>query len=186
MDPSQFQVARSVVGFARGDIAVQETDAIVNAANGSLLGGGGVDGAIHRAAGPALLDACRSIAATLPGRTLQTGRAVITPGFKLRARHVIHCVGPVHSQAGAAAPVLLASCYTEALALCRANALRSVSFPSISTGAYGYPVSAAANVALRAVRGALDAEGSPKLVKFILFDDATLAQYLDAARAIFV
>lgn len=186
MNASQFNVSRCGVTLERGDIAQQDTDAIVNAANSSLLGGGGVDGAIHRAAGPALLDACRRIAATLPARSLETGRAVITPGFQLRARHVIHCVGPIHALAGDDASRLLASCYTEAMALCRTHALRSVAFPSISTGAYGYPVKEAAVVALRAIRVALEAHDAPSLVKFILFDDRTLEAYLDAARAVLV
>jgi O-acetyl-ADP-ribose deacetylase (regulator of RNase III) len=183
-----FKVGRTLVTFDQGDITAQDTDVIVNAANSSLLGGGGVDGAIHRAAGPALLEACRAIAAALPNRRLATGGAVLTAGFGLRARHVIHCVGPVYHAAGADAADLLASCYREALALCRAHGLRSVAFPSISTGAYGYPVHAAAAVALRAVRGALEGapEDAPALVTFVLFDEHTLAAYLGAARAVLV
>jgi O-acetyl-ADP-ribose deacetylase (regulator of RNase III) len=184
MQQMQFRVGRTAVVFERGDITRKQTDAIVNAANSSLRGGGGVDGAIHAAAGPELLAACRAVKATLPGGRLETGRAVITPGFALPAKYVIHCVGPVYAHAGDEAPRLLASCYTEALALCRAHGLRSVAFPSISTGAYGYPVDEAARVALRAVREAVEQTGEPDLVKFVLFDEKTLAAYLDAAQAV--
>lgn len=178
----QYRVGQCTVVLERGDITEQHTDAIVNAANSELLGGGGVDGAIHRAAGPRLLEACREIKKTLPGGRLPPGGAVITPGFDLRARYVIHCVGPIYSVEGAAAPRLLASCYSEALRLCREHGLQSVAFPSISTGAYGYPVDEAAPVALRAVRDALRSFGAPSLVKFVLFDDRTLSAYERAAK----
>ena len=135
------------------DITTLALDAIVNAANETLLGGGGVDGAIHRAAGPRLLDACRALPEVRPGVRCPTGEARITPGFDLPARHVIHTVGPVWRGGEAGEPDLLASCHVESLRLARAHALEQVAFPAISCGVYGYPVQAAAAIAVRAVRG---------------------------------
>ncbi|MBI2851358.1 MAG: O-acetyl-ADP-ribose deacetylase [Chloroflexi bacterium] len=137
------------LSLIQGDITEQATDAIVNAANSSLMGGGGVDGAIHRAGGPAILDECKQIVAR-QGR-LPTGKAVITGVGNLKARFVIHTVGPVWRGGNQGEPELLASAYTESLKLAAEKNLRSVSFPSISTGAYGYPLPEAANVALNAV-----------------------------------
>ena len=122
---------RDRLSLAQGDITRVTVDAIVNAANPVLLGGGGVDGAIHRAAGPKLLEACRQVKKTLPGGLLQTGGAVLTPGFELPARSVIHCVGPVYRQQGEGAWSLLADCYRNALRLCREHGIRSIAFPSI-------------------------------------------------------
>jgi len=130
----------------RANITTLDVDAIVNAANSSLLGGGGVDGAIHRAAGPELLAACR------PLRGCKTGRAKITPGFRLPARHVIHTVGPVWQGGTRGEAELLSSCYRESLALARAQGLLTLAFPSISTGAYGYPLAEAASIAVNTVR----------------------------------
>lgn len=167
-----------------GDITREATEVIANAANSSLAGGGGVDGAIHRAAGPELARALDALRPTLDGGRLATGGAVITPGFRLGARWVIHCVGPVYAAEGERAPALLASCYAEALRLCRAHGVDSIAFPSISTGAYGYPVAAAAEVAVGEVWRGLAHGTSPSLCRFVLFDAATLAAYEAAVHAV--
>ncbi len=174
--------------LTHGDITREATDAIANAANGGLLGGGGVDGAIHRAAGPELLAACRELKSTLPQGELASGLAVATPGFKLPARWVIHCVGPVYDQDPSDAPRLLASCYTRALALCRELGLRSIAFPAISTGVYGYPIPLAAEVSVRAVSADLRAphQAPVPLVKMVLFDERAFAAFAGAADRILV
>jgi len=137
------------VVVVQGDITRLDVDAIVNAANASLLGGGGVDGAIHRAAGPELLEACRPLGGA------RTGEAKITPGFKLQARHVIHAVGPVWQGGHAREDELLASCYRSALALAEGRGLRSIAFPAISTGAYGFPLERATAIAAREIAAAV-------------------------------
>src|SRR5687767_9414748 len=140
-----------------GDITAQRVDAIVNAANSTLLGGGGVDGAIHRAGGPAILEECRAIRAARG--PLPEGQAVITTGGRLPCRFVIHTVGPVWQGGGAGEPELLASCYRASLRLAQERRLVSVAFPSISTGAFGYPVDSAALLALSTIEDALAAAG---------------------------
>ena len=167
------------------DITTLKMMAIVNAANSSLLGGGGVDGAIHRAAGPKLQEALNELRAKLPGNKLPTGKAVLTPGFELAARYVIHCVGPIYDREGAQAPALLASAYRAALALCQQHGIASISFPSISTGVYAYPVREAARVALAAVREGLAEAPAVHLCVFVLYDPATLITYRDAAEVLF-
>lgn len=159
------------VEVLRGDIAKLEVDAIVNAANTSLLGGGGVDGAIHRAAGPGLLAECR----TLGGA--RTGEAKITGGHDLPARHVIHAVGPVWSGGGSGEDELLASCYRNAMRIARERGLRSVAFPAISTGAYGFPLERATRIAMREVRSALEAGPGGERVVFCCFSAEDLAVY---------
>jgi len=132
-----------MIEVTEGDITLLDVDAIVNAANESLLGGGGVDGAIHRRAGPELLAECR----TLGGA--RTGEAKMTRGHRLKARHVIHCVGPVWQGGSRGEPEALASCYRNALRLAKQHSLRSIAFPAISTGAYGYPLEQATQIAIR-------------------------------------
>jgi len=157
------KVGKAAIELLEGDITNQDMDAIVNAANRSLLGGGGVDGAIHRAAGPQLLAECR----TLGG--CETGDAKITKGYNLKARHVIHTVGPIYHSAGKKAPELLASCYRRSLEVASQNKLKSIAFPSISTGAYGYPLAEAAPIALKTVMDYLKAHPDIQLVRFVLF-----------------
>lgn len=155
----------------QGDITALSVDAIVNAANSSLLGGGGVDGAIHRAAGPELLQECR----TLGG--CPTGEARITRGYRLRARHVIHAVGPVWRGGTAGEEVLLASCYRNALRLAVEHEVRSLAFPAISTGIYGYPANRAALIATREVTGFMAQDAQIERVVFCCFDATTMAHY---------
>ncbi|HLA63404.1 MAG TPA: O-acetyl-ADP-ribose deacetylase [Rhodothermales bacterium] len=162
-----------------GDLTAQDVDAVVNAANETLLGGGGVDGAIHRAAGPELLAACRALPEVRPGVRCPTGEARITPGFRLPARHVIHTVGPVWHGGTHREPELLASAYASSLALAEAHRLDTVAFPAISTGVYGYPRAAAARVAVATVRSWLAAHAHPRRVVLVAFDEDAA----DALRA---
>jgi O-acetyl-ADP-ribose deacetylase len=162
--------------ISRGDITDLSVDAIVNAANQSLLGGGGVDGAIHRAAGPELLEECR----TLGG--CPTGGAKITKGYRLPAKFVIHAVGPRYRDGRHGEPELLASCYLESLQLAEANGVRSIAFPAISCGIYGYPVSEAACIAVRTVAGFLPEHQSIARVTFVCFGQDVLQAYQSALR----
>ena len=175
MTPAERPGARIEVVVA--DITSLDVDAIVNAANSSLLGGGGVDGAIHRAAGPELLAVCR----TLGG--CETGGARITPGFRLPARHVIHTVGPVWHGGGSGEDGLLASCYRKSLALAEDAGLASVAFPAISTGVYGFPAARAAPLAVGAVLGHLEVPGSVTRVIFCCFSRDSADLHHDALRA---
>ena len=170
------KVGAFVLELVEGDITRERVDAIVNAANNTLLGGGGVDGAIHRAGGPEILAACRKLGGCA------TGDAKITTGGRLPARYVIHTVGPVYSREGAArAAELLASAYRRSLEVATENGLHSVAFPAISTGAYGYPPEKAAPVALRTVVEYLDAQAEDEkgigLVRFVLFGRQPLSVY---------
>jgi len=173
-------MAMPILEARQADITRVDVDAIVNAANESLLGGGGVDGAIHRAAGPALLQACRALPAMRPGVRCPTGEARITPGFSLPARHVIHTVGPVWRGGDAGEGEALAACYRNSLALAAGHGLERVAFPAISCGVYGYPVDAAVSIAVGTVRAW--AAASPASVLFCCHDAAMLARY-EAALA---
>ena len=169
------------LSLIRGDITQQDTDAIVNAANPSLMGGGGVDGAIHRAGGPTILEECKQIVAN-QGR-LPTGKAVITTGGNLNAKYVIHTVGPIWHGGDRNEAELLSSAYRESLKLAADRNLTSISFPSISTGAYGYPLDKAARVALRAVTSFLKEKHTcVKEVIFVLFDSSAHESYCSALK----
>jgi O-acetyl-ADP-ribose deacetylase len=157
-----------------GDITRDEVDAVVNAANASLLGGGGVDGAIHRAGGPAILEACRAIRATTHPKGLPTGEAVITTGGDLPARYVIHTVGPVYGMYGGEEPRLLAACYRNCLVLAAARGVETIAFPAISTGVYGYPKNEAARIALATIDEALAVHAAIREVRLVFFSPADL------------
>ena len=172
----EIQINGSSISVTQGDITRQTTDAIVNAANSSLMGGGGVDGAIHRAGGPAILEECRQIVAER-GR-LPAGQAVITTGGNLPAKYVIHTVGPIWGGGDRNEAGLLASAYTESLKLAAEHNLNSVSFPSISTGAYRYPLQQAADVAMKAIISYLKGTESPlREVIMVAFDNRTADVY---------
>lgn len=164
----QIKIGDSTIELVQGDITQQDVDAIVNAANSSLLGGGGVDGAIHRAAGHELLEECR----TLGG--CETGSAKITRGYKLKARHIVHAVGPVYHDGKHGEPGLLASAYRTCLELASQNNCASVAFPAISTGIYGYPMEDAARIAFDTIIDYLGAHSEIKLVRYVLYDSRTL------------
>jgi O-acetyl-ADP-ribose deacetylase (regulator of RNase III) len=181
---NEVEVARALGGRVSvwsGDITCQAVDAIVNAANSTLLGGGGVDGAIHRAGGPDILAACRAIRADRYPDGLPTGEAVITPAGRLPARYVIHTVGPVYGRHGGAEARLLASCYEKSLALAAEHGLATIAFPAISTGAYGYPFADAAQVVARAVQNVLATDKSIAEVRLVFFGERQAACFAEAA-----
>lgn len=158
------QIGTSTIELVQGDITLQDTDVIVNAANKSLLGGGGVDGAIHRAGGPAILEECRKLGGC------NTGDAKITTAGNLRAKHIVHTVGPVYRDGKHGEPDLLASCHRRSLALAHESGAGSIAFPAISTGVYGYPINQAAAIALETTAEFLKANQGILLVRFVLFD----------------
>ena len=165
-----------------GDITRLAVDAIVNAANERMLGGGGVDGAIHRAAGPALLEACRAVPEVRPGVRCPTGEARLTPAGNLRSRFVIHTVGPVWFGGDSGEADLLAACHRNSLRLAIENGIRSIAFPAISTGVFGYPVERAARVAIGATRDVLGSSASAPAVTFACFSAESAAVYEAALR----
>jgi O-acetyl-ADP-ribose deacetylase len=167
-----------VIELVLGDITQQDVDAIVNAANATLLGGGGVDGAIHRAGGPQILAECRELGGCAPGD------AKTTKGGALRARYVIHAVGPIWRGGAEGEAELLASCHRRAIELADELGCRSLAFPAISTGAYGYPVELAAPVAIEATAEALAEHPAVELARFVFRDEATLAPYRAAAERV--
>ena len=174
----RFLVHHSEVELLESDLVQQDVDAVVNAANSSLLGGGGVDGALHRAAGPDLLAECR----TLGG--CPTGEARLTRGYRLKARYVIHAVGPIYRGHPQDAE-LLAAAHRSSLELASRNGIRSIAFPAISTGAYGYPFDQAAEVGLQTVKRYLKTHPEIQLVRFVLWGEQTLAAYQTVARKVF-
>jgi O-acetyl-ADP-ribose deacetylase (regulator of RNase III) len=178
---TEVTINQAQLRLVQGDITQQDIEAIVNAANPSLMGGGGVDGAIHRAGGPAILEECKQIVAR-QGR-LPTGQAVITGGGKLKAKYVIHTVGPIWHGGDRGEPALLTSAYQESLKLAAENNIRSLSFPSISTGVYGYPVDKAAKVAIgTAINFLRQGTTLVREVVFVLFDSKTFGAYSSALK----
>jgi O-acetyl-ADP-ribose deacetylase (regulator of RNase III) len=175
---------RTRVRLVRGDITRQETDAVVNAANSNLMGGGGVDGAIHRAGGPGILSECMEVRRTMYPEGLPTGEAVITGGGSLKARHVIHTVGPVWRGGGSEEERLLEAAYWNSLRVAVENGLKSVAFPSISTGAYGYPVEKAARTALKTVKAFIEMNPSLDEVVFVLYSERDYEVYGRALAAL--
>lgn len=165
-----------------GDITKQKVDAIVNAANSSLMGGGGVDGAIHRAGGPGIVAACREIRRTQYSHGLPTGQAVITTGGKLAAKFVIHTVGPIYGQHAGKESELLASCYDKSLRLATEKNLLTIAFPAISTGVFGYPLPEAAKVSSRAIEGVLEQDSKLSEVRLVFFQPQNAAVFLKNQR----
>ncbi len=183
MEKMEKKVNQSVFSLVEGDITQETTDAIVNAANSGLMGGGGVDGAIHRAGGPEILEECKKIRAKIG--QLPAGQAVITTAGNMKARFVIHTVGPIWHGGDKNEPEILASCYLESLKIAIANGCRSISFPSISTGAYGYPLNLAAPVAVNAIMNSLIETYCyiPLVIRFVLFNSSVFDAYAEAVRS---
>ncbi|MFW6110742.1 MAG: O-acetyl-ADP-ribose deacetylase [Thermoproteota archaeon] len=184
MSDTEFEVGNTQIRLVQGDITGAETDAIVNAANSTLMGGGGVDGAIHRAGGSKILKECKQIRAKRWPEGLPTGRAVITTGGDLKAEYVIHTVGPVWHGGDQDEPELLTETYLNSLKLAVSKGLKTVAFPSISTGAYRYPIERASRIALKAVRDFLKRDDSLDEVVFVLYSKSDLDVYEEAAKEI--
>lgn len=167
----EVRIDSCIISLVKGDITQEETEAIVNAANSRLAGGGGVDGAIHRAGGPKIMEECRRIGGC------PTGSAVITTGGDLKAKYVIHAVGPIYRGGDKGEAELLAGAYRRSLEIAKEKGIKSISFPSISTGAYGYPIEEASRIALKTVIDFLKENKTPSLVRFILFSERDLGVY---------
>lgn len=172
------QVNKGILSLVQGDITREETDAIVNAANSRLAGGAGVDGAIHLAGGPSIMDECRKIGGC------PTGQAVITTGGALKAKHVIHTVGPVYRGGASGEANLLRSAYLESLKLASARKLKSIAFPAISTGVYSYPLAEAAHIALKTAVDYLGEHEDLELIRFVLFDRKTYDVFVKEIKKI--
>ena len=178
----EFQVGNAILEIVKGDITEIEADAIVNAANSTLLGGGGVDGAIHRRGGPKILEECKRLRATEWPDGLPTGCAAITSGGNLKAKHVVHTVGPIWRGGFHEEAKLLKQAYRSSLKLAVTYGLKTVAFPSISTGAYGYPVEEASRVAVGAAKDFLEKEDKLERVSFVLFSESNFEVYLKAVQ----
>ena len=181
---TEFQVGKAKVCLIHGDITDMDTDAIVNAANSTLMGGGGVDGAIHRKGGPKILEECKRIRKTEWPKGLPTGKAVITSGGNLKAKYVIHTVGPIWRGGNSGEPELLADAYRNSLKLAATKGLETIAFPSISTGAYGYPIEKACQIALKTVKEFLEKEDHIAKVVFVLFSAHDFEVYKKTAKEI--
>jgi len=184
MSAEEFYVGKAKVCLVQGDITEMDTDAVVNAANPTLMGGGGVDGAIHRKGGPKILKECKRIRATEWPDGLQTGKAVITSGGNLKAKYVIHTVGPIWRGGTRSEPELLAEAYRNSLKLAVSKGLKTIAFPSISTGAYGYPIEKASRIAIATVKEFLNKEYKLEKVVFVLFTRHDLEIYKEATKEI--
>ena len=185
MTNKNYLVGKAQVNLIVGDITEMSTDAIVNTANSTLLGGGGVDGAIHRRGGPKILEECKMIRQTIYPRGLPTGEAVITKAGNLKAKWVIHTVGPIWTGGKHGERELLRNAYVNSLKAAVEAGLKTISFPSISTGAYNFPTRDASKVALKAVREFLESEDNIEQVTFVLFSEQDLEVYLSSAAEIF-
>jgi len=185
MSGDEYRVGKAKVCLVQADITDMDTDAVVNAANPTLMGGGGVDGAMHRKGGPKILEECKRIRATEWPDGLPTGRAVITHGGNLKARCVIHTVGPVWHGGTSGEPELLADAYLNSLELAVSKGLKTIAFPSISTGAYGYPIERACRIALTTVKEFLEREDKLDRVVFVLFTGRDLEIYKETAKEIY-
>ena len=185
MSKTEFKIGKTTVRLVKGNITNMKTDAIVNAANHSLMGGGGVDGAIHREGGPQILEECKKLRAIQWPTGLPTGQAVITSGGNLQAKHVIHTVGPVWHGGRRCEAEFLAKAYQNSLLTAVANGIISVAFPSISTGAFGYPLKDASRIALKTVKAFLEKSDELREIVLVLFSAGDMKVYVDAAQEIF-
>jgi len=182
MSELEFHVGNAKICLVQGDISDMDTDAVVNAANSSLMGGGGVDGAIHRRGGPKILEECKRLRAREWPGGLPTGKAAMTTGGNLKAKYVIHTVGPVWRGGKQKEPELLADAYRNSLKLAVSKGLKTIAFPSISTGAYGYPIEKASRIALATVKDFLEKEDNLDKVMFVLFSRDDLEIYKNAGK----